>query len=184
MRLLQSFLPAIALTTFFATASVAEDVVHVDRNNEALPAVEEFAKQTGDATKGAASFAPLCGICHQVNGAGIDFGPNLSDVGSRKTKAQILESILEPSKVIEQGFENYMIKLEGDQVAMGFIASENDDEIVVKAMGGVKTTYKKADVLSRTKQAMSLMPAGLNRALSKEDLLNIAEYLFAQKAKQ
>jgi putative heme-binding domain-containing protein len=178
MRLLSAAL-AIAL----AGSSLMAADAPVDRDNKPIPAPAELAKQTGDAAKGQASFAPLCGICHQVNGAGIDFGPNLSDLGSRKTKEQIIESILDPNKVIEPGFESVLIKLESDETAMGMIAAENDTEVTVKAMGGAKTTFKKADIVSRTKQPMSLMPVGLYRALSTEDLVNVVEYLAAQKKK-
>jgi putative heme-binding domain-containing protein len=178
MRLLSA---AVALV--LAGSSLIAADAPVDRDNKPIPAPAEFAKLTGDVAKGQASFAPLCGICHQINGAGIDFGPNLSEVGSRKTKEQIIESILDPSKVIEPGFEAVMIKLESDETAMGMIAGETDTEVTVKAMGGAKTTFKKADIVSRTKQPMSLMPVGLYRALSTEDLVNVVEYLAAQKKK-
>jgi putative heme-binding domain-containing protein len=175
-------LSALVALVLVGSPLVAADAP-VDRDNKPIPAPAELAKQTGDAAKGAASFAPLCGICHQVNGAGIDFGPNLSDIGTRKTKEQIIESIIDPNKVIEPGFEAVMIKLESDETAMGMIAAETDSEVTVKAMGGAKTTFKKADIVSRTKQPMSMMPAGLNRALSTEELLNVVEYLAAQKKK-
>ena len=178
MRLLSAFV-AVALIGSSLNAADAP----VDRDNKPIPAAAELAKLTGDVAKGQASFATLCGICHQVNGAGIDFGPNLSDVGTRKTKENIFESILDPNKVLEPGFESVLIKLESDEVAMGMIAGETDTEVTVKAMGGVKTTFKKADIVSRTKQPMSLMPVGLYRALTTEDLINIGEYLAAQKKK-
>jgi putative heme-binding domain-containing protein len=175
-------LPTLAALAFIGTSLIAADAP-VDRDNKPIPAPAELAKLTGDVAKGQASFAPLCGICHQVNGVGIDFGPNLSEVGSKKTKENIIESILDPNKVIEPGFESVMIKLESDETAMGMIAGETDTEVTVKAMGGAKTTFKKADIVSRTKQPMSLMPVGLYRALSTDDLVNIAEYLAAQKKK-
>jgi putative heme-binding domain-containing protein len=178
MRLLSAFV-AVALIGSSLSAADAP----LDRDHKPIPAPAELAKLTGDAAKGQASFATLCGICHQVNGAGIDFGPNLSDVGSRKTKELIAESILDPSKVIEPGFEAVIIKLESDEVAMGLVAGETDTEVTVKAMGGAKTTFKKADIVSRTKQPMSMMPVGLYGALSTEDLVNIVEFLASQKKK-
>jgi putative heme-binding domain-containing protein len=76
-----------------------------------------------------------------------------------------------------------LLKLESDETSMGMVAAETDTEITIKAIGGAKTTYKKADIVSRTKQTMSLMPAGLNRALLVDDVVNITEYLFSLKAK-
>ena len=182
MRFLTTAVTVLASCAFIGTSLTAADA-HVDRDNKPIAAPAELANLTGDVAKGQVSFAPLCGICHQVNGAGIDFGPNLSDVGSRKTKELIFESILDPNKVLEPGFESVLIRLESDEVAMGMIAGETDTEVTVKAMGGIKTTFKKADIVSRTKQPMSLMPVGLHRALSTDDLINIVEYLAAQKKK-
>ncbi|MBA3699151.1 MAG: c-type cytochrome [Planctomycetes bacterium] len=178
MRLLSAFVAFVLIGSPLFAADAP-----VDRDNKPIPAAAELAKLTGDAAKGQASFATLCGICHQVNGAGIDFGPNLSDIGSRKTKENMFESILDPNKVLEPGFESVLIKLESDETYMGMIAGETDSEVTIKAMGGVKTTVKKADIVSRTKQPMSLMPVGLYRALSTDDLVNIIEYLAAQKKK-
>jgi putative heme-binding domain-containing protein len=182
MRLLSAAFAAFGALTLLGQSLTAADAP-VDRDNKPIPAPAELAKLTGDAAKGQASFAPLCGICHQVNGVGIDFGPNLSDVGSRKSRELIAEAILEPSKVIEPGFEAVMIKLESDETAMGMVAAETDTEVTIKAMGGAKTTFKKADIVSRTKQPLSLMPVGLYRARSTDDLVNIIEYLAAQKKK-
>ena len=177
-------LSAFAILALFASSTIAADVVYKDRNGAELPPIAELAKRTGDAAKGATSFAPFCGICHQINGAGIDFGPNMSDVGTRKTKENILESILNPNAVIEPGFQAEMIKLESDEMAMGIISAETETEVTVKAMGGAKTTLKKADIVSRTKQAASMMPPGLHAAFTTEELVTVAEYLFSLKAKK
>jgi putative heme-binding domain-containing protein len=177
-------LSAFAILALFAcsTISATAEEVFKDRNGVALPPIAELAKKTGDAAKGATSFAPFCGICHQINGAGVDFGPNLSDVGSRKTKENILESILKPSAVIEPGFHSELIKLESDEVAMGLIVAETDSEVTVKAMGGAKTVLKKSEIVSRTKQATSMMMPGLHATFTTDDLVNVVEYLYSLKA--
>ena len=181
MRFLTTAVTALASCAFIGSPLFAVEAP-VDRDNKPIAAAAELAKLTGDAAKGQASFA-TCSICHQINGAGIDFGPNLSDIGTRKTKENIYESIFDPNKVLEPGFESVLIKLESDEVAMGMIAGETDTEVTIKAMGGVKTTFKKADIVSRTKQPMSLMPVGLYRTLSTDELVNLVEYLAAQKKK-
>lgn len=183
MRLLSTAFAIVGALAFIGSPVIAADVP-VDSANKPIPAPAELAKMTGDAAKGQASFAPLCGICHQVNGVGIDFGPDLSDVGLRKTKENIIESILDPNKVLEPGFESVLIKLESDETYMGMITGETDSEVTIKAMGGAKTTVKKADIVSRTKQPMSLMPVGLYRAFTTDDLVNVVEFLAAQKKKK
>jgi putative heme-binding domain-containing protein len=179
---LPSILAALAAVSFLASSVTAEDAPVVDMNGKTYPAPAELAKQAGDAANGQAKFTTLCGTCHQINGTGVDFGPNLSEIGSRKTKELIIESILYPSKVIEPGFDMLMIKLENDDMGMGIVATENDTDLTLKAVGGAKTTFKKSDIVSRSKLPTSIMPP-LGAALSASDVANIAEYLAAQKKK-
>src|SRR5262249_34195230 len=56
----------------------------------------------GDAERGRAllckSTALQCVNCHRINGAGRTLGPDLSKIGEKYTRGQIVESVLEPSK--------------------------------------------------------------------------------------
>ena len=38
-----------------------------------------------------------CSKCHQINGTGTDFGPNLSEIGAKLAKKALYETILDPS---------------------------------------------------------------------------------------
>ena len=179
---LPSMLTALTAFTVMGSSLTAADAPVMDKDGKPYPAPAELAKQAGDAAKGQASFTTLCGTCHQINGTGIDFGPNLSDIGTRKTKELIIEAILYPSKIIEPGFDMIMIKLENDDLGMGLVAAETDTDLTLKAVGGAKTTYKKSDIVSRNKLPTSIMPP-LGAAFSASDVANIAEYLAAQKKK-
>ncbi len=179
---LSSILAALTAAAFMSSSITAADAPVMDKDSKAYPAPAELAKQAGDAAKGQATFTTLCGTCHQINGTGIDFGPNLSDIGTRKTKELVIEAILYPSKVIEPGFDMLMITLENEDMGMGLVVAETDTELTLKAVGGTKTTYKKSDIVSRSKLPTSIMPP-LGAALSASDVANIAEYLAAQKKK-
>ena len=176
-----SILSALAAIAFMGSSLTAADAPVMDKDGKPYPAPAELAKQAGDAAKGQATFNTLCFTCHQINGAGIDFGPNLSEIGTRKTKELIIESILYPSKVIEPGFDVVNIELEDNEKGMGIVAVETDTDLTLNMMGA-KTTYKKTDVVKRTKAPASIMPP-MGAALSASDVANIAEYLAAQKKK-
>ena len=180
---LSSILAALAAVAFMGSSLTAADAPVMDKDGKPYPAPAELAKQAGDAAKGQAIFTSngACFTCHQINGAGMVFGPNLSEVGSRKTKELIIESILYPSKVIEPGFEMIEITLENEEKGMGIVAAETDTDLILNMMG-TKTTYKKSDIISREKKPTSIMPP-MGAALSASDVANIAEYLAAQKKK-
>ncbi len=170
------------IATLLCLSAAVSAAEFKDKEGKTLPAVAELVKLTGNPDHGKQVYGTLCFICHQINGGGIDFGPNLSEVGSRLTKELIYQSVLEPSAVIAPGFDTVTLKLE-DAVALGIVVSETDSEIVLKAMGGAKTTYKKADIVSRTKGTTSLMPVGQQAALTQQDLVDLVEYLSSLKKK-
>ena len=140
-----------------------------------------------DPVRGAEVFArPTVGCinCHQVNGNGTDFGPNLSEIGTKLGKDAIYESILDPSAGISFGFEAWSIELKNGDENFGLITSETNDEISLKSQNGITTKYKKSDIAKRQKQTLSIMPAGLQLTMSTEDLVNLVEYLSSLKKKE
>ncbi|NBQ59234.1 MAG: cytochrome c, partial [Opitutaceae bacterium] len=50
-----------------------------------------------------------CILCHALNGEGSNVGPALDKIASRTTPAYIHESLMEPSKVIAKGYEQYTV---------------------------------------------------------------------------
>lgn len=169
---------------FCLSAMTAASAVELkDKDQKTIPPIPDLVAMTSDVKNGQAKFQTMCGICHQIAGAGISFGPDLSDVGLRRDKAYLFQSILDPSAIVEPAFQAVVVKLDSDEQGMGFIDSENDKEVTLKAMGGVKTVFKKAEIVSRTKLPNSLMPAGLQAALSTQDIVDIVAFLAEQKKK-
>jgi putative heme-binding domain-containing protein len=157
------------------------------RDAQPLPPIAELVKLNGDPTNGAKVFrseAVGCNKCHQVNGEGIDFGPALSEIGTKLGKDALYEAILNPSAGISFGFEAWQINLKNGDDAFGLIASETTDELAIKATGGIVTRYKKSDIASRAKQKLSIMPSGLQQAMTRQDLVDLVEYLSSLKKAQ
>ena len=116
------------------------------------------------ATHGAAVYArqsPGCITCHVVRGQGTDFGPNLSEIGSKLGKDALMEAILDPSAGISFGFEAFNLVLKNGDEAFGLITSETAGELSLKAVGGIVTKYQKNEIASRQQSKLSIMPVGL-----------------------
>jgi putative heme-binding domain-containing protein len=149
-----------------------------------LPSIPELVKMSGNAARGAEVFRREtvgCSKCHQVNGAGVDFGPNLSEIGTKLAKEAIYEAILDPSAGIAFGYEAWQLELNNGDEAYGLIVSETGDEVTLKAVGGVVTRYRKSDITKRVKQKLSIMPAGLAKTVSIQELVDLVEYLSSLK---
>src|SRR5262249_9078519 len=79
----------------------------------------------GDATRGRKLFyqegGAQCFTCHRVKGEGKDFGPDLSAIGKKYSRAQLLENILEPSKTIDAQFVAYTVETKSELSHTGFV---------------------------------------------------------------
>jgi putative heme-binding domain-containing protein len=151
-----------------------------------LPPVSELVKLKGNPENGAQIFRKPevnCIGCHRINNEGADFGPALSEIGTKLAKEAIYEAILDPSAGIAFGFEQWQLELKDGDEASGIITSESPDEIVLKAQTGISTHYKKTEIAKRIKSSLSPMPSGLQQAMSQQDLVDLVEYLSSLKKK-
>jgi mono/diheme cytochrome c family protein len=80
------------------------------RLTELQPIEDNTAVTAGDAKRGEQIFLKhpaACVLCHSLRGQGSTVGPALDGIAGRSTEAYIRESLLEPSKVIAKGYEQY-----------------------------------------------------------------------------
>ena len=153
-------------------------------NAEPLPPVTELARRSGNLERGREIFfsaTAACSSCHRVNGQGQDFGPNLSEIGTKLGKEALYESILDPSSGISFGYEAWSIeKKDGDEL-YGLVTSETAHEIAIKTQGGIVSTVRKSDIARRQQMRTSIMPAGLQLTMTANELVDLVEYLASLK---
>jgi putative heme-binding domain-containing protein len=151
---------------------------------EPLPPIQELVQREGDPDHGKEIFfneIVSCARCHQVNGQGTDFGPDLSEIGTKLGKYGLYESILDPNAGISFGYEAWELELKNNEQAYGLIVSETRDEIALKAATGIVTRYPKDRIVSKRQQTTSIMPAGLQMAMTTQDLVDLVAYLSSLK---
>ena len=152
---------------------------------ESLAPIAELVKLKGDVAKGRELYAKAestCTLCHRIGDIGADFGPALSEIGSKLGKDVLWESLLNPNAGVSMGFETWSILLKNGQSAMGIVRSETNDQLVLALPGGVANTFEKRQIDKREKLPMTMMPSGLQAMFSQEDLVNLVEYLSSLKA--
>jgi putative heme-binding domain-containing protein len=123
--------------------------------------------------------AAQCLACHRFGNEGGAVGPDLTAVASRFKRHDILESIIEPSKVISDQYKNTTLRLKNGDAIEGRVTAESDDSITIQPnpLAPEKTTVKKADVKSRSLSNLSPMPEGLVNTFTKEEILDLLAYV-------
>ena len=151
------------------------------KDGGAMANVSELIDKTGIAENGKSVFTNTCSNCHQINGAGVKFGPDLSEIGSKLSKRALYTSILFPDQGISFGYEGYTFKMKDDSQAYGMIISETEDKVDVRYMT-TQQTLNPANIISREKQETSMMPSNLQTLMTEQELVDLVEYLQSLKS--
>jgi putative membrane-bound dehydrogenase-like protein len=153
----------------FADSTSATRAAVVEKFKPAL-------KLTGDAAKGKIAFSQVCVSCHKMDGVGIELGPDLRSVAQHEAE-KLLNSILDPSAIIEPGFMAYHCTLKSGEQLYGVIATETSASLTLKMAGNLTRSVLRSDVASLKSTNTSLMPEGLEAALTPQSLADLIAYL-------
>lgn len=142
----------------------------------------------GNAESGSAIFHNAQGVgcikCHTVDGQGGNVGPNLSDVAIKYPREHLIEDVLYPSKQIESGYQQTIIKTKDGDVQSGVVRQETDEEVTMYDSTARKIVIRKSDIAQRKLSNLSVMPEGLQAGLSHEQFADLIAYLESLKHKQ
>jgi putative heme-binding domain-containing protein len=133
--------------------------------------------------QGKAMFAStLCINCHHFGGEGGNIGPDLTGSGSRYTVRDLMENIIEPSKVISDQYGTDEIeKKDGSRIIGRVVAEENGKLLVMTSplAPDMHVDVDMSDIKSRKPFNVSMMPPGLINALNQDELLDLVAYLMS-----
>lgn len=121
-----------------------------------------------------------CLRCHKIKGTGGDVGPDLTGVGARLKREELLESIVLPNARIARGYENLIVKMKGGQSYLGTLKKEDAENIYVQSPEDGPLRIPKAEI-EDLNPGLSAMPAEIAGLLSKRELRNLIEFLASQK---
>ena len=149
---------------------------------ENFPSLADLVKMKGDAKTGEELFTKAtCNTCHRVKGQGIDFGPDLSQIGSKLGRDAIFEAVLYPSAAISHGFLGLAVTKKEGTAMVGYATGETDEALQLRLPGGVDQSILKKDIAKREDLPLSLMPPGLAAVVGAQGLVDLVTWLEAQK---
>lgn len=135
-----------------------------------------LAKDKGDPSRGKPLVVKNCLNCHPFFGEGAKIGPDLTAV-DRKNLDVLLPNIIDPSGIIREGYQQYIVTTVDGRVLSGLLAENTSEKVTVLDAKGVQTTLRKQDIDSITRADTSLMPEGLLYTLSDQELRDLFAYL-------
>jgi putative membrane-bound dehydrogenase-like protein len=132
-----------------------------------------------DANRGRAVFAKTCSICHKLENTGHEVGPDLTTVAN-KTPAYLLQEILDPNLNVDSRYIEYRVETKNGRSFTGLLASESSTSITLKAQEAKTQTLLRSEIEELSSNGKSLMPEGLEKDISKQDMADLLAYLTSQ----
>jgi putative heme-binding domain-containing protein len=131
---------------------------------------------TGDAQAGATVFTKRCSVCHRLRGAGYEVGPNLAALTDYSPLA-LLTAILDPNKGVEARYLDYIAVTTSGLTYTGLLANETGNSVTLMGQEGKQQTILRTELEVLQANGKSLMPEGLEKDLSQQDLANVIAFL-------
>jgi putative heme-binding domain-containing protein len=125
-----------------------------------------------------------CVACHATDMNAEQKGPYLGSAGSKFTRDYLIDSVLDPNKVVAQGFQTSLFTLKDGSAMMGFVTAEADGIITVRDIAGQASQLKRANIAKEDHLPNSLMPPGLAGSLSVEEFTSLIDYLSSLKSEK
>ena len=123
----------------------------------------------------------LCIKCHTVDGSSSKAGPDLSFIGDKFPRHDLITAILDPSATIAIGYESTTIETKSGEEYTGVIKQANESYLGLMNIDGKLVRFSTSDIASRHGNKISLMPAGLYAVMSPQDFTDLVEYLASLK---
>jgi putative heme-binding domain-containing protein len=135
---------------------------------------------TGDVSAGALVYQKNgCRQCHSIDGQGGILGPDLSDIGAKRSVRYLRDSIVNPNADIPLDYRSVAVITADGKSSEGIHLNEDEYSIHLRDMSGNLRSFIKNELRDIKLSGQSLMPA--YSALSKEDLANLVAYLSARR---
>ncbi len=147
--------------------------------------VAELLSIEGDSRAGKKLFFEMSGLqcrnCHQVHQHGIELGPDLTHIGKKLSRQDLLENILQPSKKIDEKYYTYVVETRSGKVLSGLLIKKDDSGLTLISPRNERLQIAQNEIASVVVQKKSIMPDQLFRDLTAEQAAHLLAYLESLK---
>lgn len=142
-------------------------------------------EMVGDAERGRERFldgqSMQCSLCHRVQGSGRSVGPDMDGIGKQRSRRELLDSVLDPSRLIDPKYRSHQVLSTAGQLVSGLLVRDTETEMVIRSADGRNHRISKDEIESRRVQEESLMPTGLTAELTAQEVADLLAFLESLK---
>lgn len=129
-----------------------------------------------DIENGKIMYQRTCYACHKMYGDGGILGPDLTG-SNRGSTAYLLSNILEPSGEIQDDYKMVLITTQDGRTYTGNIVAENERQLTMRTVNQDAIAINKSDIQTKEVSPNSMMPQGLLKPLTDEEVVDLVAYL-------
>ncbi|MGI9474280.1 MAG: PVC-type heme-binding CxxCH protein [Rubripirellula sp.] len=136
-------------------------------------------RSNGSAERGEAVYRQTklqCINCHAIGSGGGLVGPNLISVGGSSQPDYIVESLLDPSSKLKEGFTTLTVLTDEAEVINGIVIGRDEKTVRMRLADG-KEIQIATDAIEQEKPGKSLMPEGLLDSLTQSELVDLITFM-------
>jgi putative heme-binding domain-containing protein len=122
-----------------------------------------------------------CSGCHRIGERGPQVAPELTHIGKKYTRGQLLDKLIDPSKSVDPKFAAYLLQTTDGKSHLGVLVVKTDREVVLRDAKDELLRFRAADVETLVKQSRSLMPDQLLRDLTLQQAADLLAFLESLK---
>jgi putative heme-binding domain-containing protein len=122
-----------------------------------------------------------CSTCHRVGEGGGKIGPDLSKVGERRNQRDLVEAVLFPAASIARGFESQVIRTTDGRTLTGLVVRETAESLFLRTSDQREVRLRRSDIEAQKPSDQSIMPAGLENTMTRQELADLVAYLRSLK---
>jgi len=143
----------------------------------------EAARRQGEATRGAILFYQehlTCRKCHEYGEDTSPLGPDLTRPEKEVADVFLVESILDPSKEIREGYEPIVVITDEGKAVTGLLVEDLPEKLVLRdpLADGELVTIAKDEIDQQAQSDLSVMPPGLmNQLANRQQFLDLERYV-------
>ena len=117
-----------------------------------------------------------CGACHSIGDRGASLGPDLGDIGIRRSAKSLRLSLTDPDAEIYTEYYTVVVVTKRGETVRGLALNEDDLSIQIRDINGNPRSFLKDDLKTTWREQRSLMPSYVSR-LSGMEIDDVVAYL-------